>query len=393
MKNMSNPKKGISRRKFLGSTAAAAALTMVPLSYSCKSKTAAVAPSVPSDKPNSNFGGVQIGAITYSWRSMPGGVENIIKYCKETGINSIELMSNDLEEYLGAPKNPMMGMFGPPAGSKRPAGGAPGAGGPPAGGAPGPGGPPAGGAPGAGGPPAGGAPAGAPMGGFQRPQLTPEQEAAIAKYNQDVKDWRVALPITKVEEARKLFDDAGIYVHIVKFSPARWSDEEIDYAFKTAKAMGAKGITDEVGEEAVKKLGPIAEKHDMYAIFHNHMQFATEGFSYDPFLAVSPAVMMNFDAGHFFGSTGIHPNTILEKYHDRIFSVHLKDKTGPNTDPANMNQVWGQGQVPLEDILLLIKKNKWPLYCDIELEYDIKPWSSAVRETKTCVQYARNILI
>ena len=114
----------------------------------------------------------------------------------------------------------------------------------------------------------------------------------------------------------------------------------------------------EIGEEAVNKLGPIAEKHGMYAIFHNHMQFATEGFSYDPFLAVSPAVMMNFDAGHFFGSTGIHPNTIIEKYKDRIFTIHIKDKTGPNTDPANTNQVWGQGEVPIADVLLLLKKNQ-----------------------------------
>jgi sugar phosphate isomerase/epimerase len=379
MKKVNNQRKSISRRKFLGSTAAVAALSMVPVAYSCKNTP--VAEPVPSDKPNSNFGGVQIGAITYSWRSMPGGVENIIKYCKEAGISSIELMSNDLEEYLGAPKNPMMGMFGPPAGGQRPAGG------PPAGGQPA-GGQPAGGRPGAGGPPAG-----APMGGFQRPQLTPEQEAARAKYNQDLKDWRLALPISKVEEARKLFDDAGINVHIVKFSPARWSDEEIEYAFKAAKAMGAKGVTDELGEEAVKKLGPVAEKLGMYAIFHNHMQFATEGFGYDSFLAVSPAVMMNFDAGHFFGSTGIHPNTIIEKYHDRIFSLHIKDKTGPNTEPPNMNQVWGQGEMPLADVLLLIKKNKWPIYCDIELEYDIKPWSNAVKEVKKCVQYAKQILI
>jgi sugar phosphate isomerase/epimerase len=383
MKEINKPKTGISRRKFLGSTAAAAALTMVPLNYACKNKTAAVAEPTLSDKPNSNFGGVQIGAITYSWRSMPGGVENIIKYCKEAGISSIELMSNDLEDYLGAPKNPMMGMFGPPAGGQRPAGG------PPAGGAQ-----PEGARPGRGGAGAGGTrPAGAQGGGFQRRQLTPEQEAAVAKYNQDLKDWRVSLPMEKVEEARKLFDDAGISVHIVKFSPARWSDEEIDYAFKAAKAMGAKGVTEEIGEDAVNKLGPIAEKHGMYAIFHNHMQFATEGFGYDPFLAVSPAVMLNFDSGHFFGSTGIHPNTIIEKYHDRIFSIHIKDKTGPNTDPPNTNQVWGQGQMPLAEVLLLIKKNNWPIYCDIELEYEIKPWSNAVREVKTCVQYARNILI
>jgi sugar phosphate isomerase/epimerase len=378
MKNTGNSKNGISRRKFLGSTAAAAALTMVPLSYGCTSKAPAAAEPAVSDKPNSKFGGVQIGAITYSWRSMPGGIENIIKYCKEAGISSIELMSGDLEDYLGAPKNPMAGMFGPPAGGQRPTGSPPPPPPPP---------PPARAAQ------AAGRPAGAPAGGFQRPPLTPEQEAARAKYTQELKDWRIGMDLTKVEAAKKLFDDAGIAIHIVKFSPARWSDEDIEYAFKAAKAMGAKGVCDEVSEEAVKKLGPIAEKHGMYAVFHNHMQFATEGFSYDPFLAVSPAVMMNFDAGHFFGSTGLHPNTIIEKYHDRLFSVHMKDKTGPNTDPANQNQVWGQGEVPIADILLLIKKNNWPLYCDIELEYEVKPWSNPVKEVRTCVQYARNILI
>ena len=326
----------LSRREFIGSSAAAAAFTMVPVTGFEGSAPAGL-PLAPS--PDSNFGGVQIGAITYSWRSMPGGIENMIKYCQQAGVGSIELMSGDLETYLGAPVNPVTGNPG------------------------------------------------------QRNQRTPEQEAAIAKYNQDLKKWRTSMPMSKVEQARKLFDNAGIKVHIVKFSPARWSDEEIDYAFKAAKAMGAKGVCDEIGEDAVKKMAPFAEKYGMYAVFHNHMQFATEGFSYDPFLAVSPAVMMNFDAGHFFGSTGIHPNTIIEKYHDRIFSVHMKDKTGPKTDPANQNQVWGQGEVPIADILLLIKKQKWPLYCDIELEYDIKPWSNAVKETKTCVEYARQILI
>ena len=44
---------------------------------------------------------------------MPGGVDNIIKYCNEAGISSIELMSGDVEADLGAPKNPMQGMMGP----------------------------------------------------------------------------------------------------------------------------------------------------------------------------------------------------------------------------------------------------------------------------------------
>jgi len=353
----------VSRRKFLGSAAAVAAFSVVPVNLASGNASFSRAGA----KPDSAFGGVQIGTITYSWRSMPGGVDNIIKYCVETGISSIELMSNDAEEYLGAPKNPRMGMFGPPRGA-------------------GPSAPAAA-------PAAPAAPGATPAAPPQRPQMTPEQQAAMAKYNEEIKAWRLALPISRYDEVRRKFNDAGINIHIVKFSPARWSDEEIDYAFKAAKALGAKGVTEEIGEEAVKKLGPIAEKHGMYAIFHNHMQFATAGFNYDTFLAVSPAVMMNFDAGHFFGSTGLHPNTIIEKYHDRIFSLHIKDKTGPKTDPANANQVWGQGEMPLTEVLLLIKNQKWPIHCDIELEYDVKPWSDAVKEVKTCVNYAKSILL
>jgi sugar phosphate isomerase/epimerase len=274
-------------------------------------------------------------------------------------------MSGDLEDFLGIPKNPMSGIMRPPQAppAAQPA------------------------------PSQQGNQQPAPQQPPRRPQMTPEQQEMINKYNQDVKAWRAGFDVAKVAAAKKLMDDAGIKVHIVKFSPAKWSDGEIDYAFKVAKAMGAKGVTDEISEDAVKKLAPFAEKHGMYAIFHNHMQFGQPGFSYDPFLAVSPAVMMNFDMGHFYGSTGIHPNTILEKYHDRIFSVHIKDKTGPKTTPANANQVWGQGETPLADLLLLMKERKWQIPCDIELEYEIKPWSNQVKETATCVKYARQILM
>jgi len=75
-----------------------------------------------------------------------------------------------------------------------------------------------------------------------------------------VKAWRLALPISKFDDVRKMFDAAGISIHIIKFSPARWSDEEIDYAFKAAKALGAKGVSEELGMEAVKKMAPFAEK-------------------------------------------------------------------------------------------------------------------------------------
>jgi hypothetical protein len=83
----------ISRRNFISTTAlAAAGLAFAPRTF------AAI-----KGKPNSKFGGVQIGAITYSWRSMPSSAEEILKYCVDAGISSIELMGNVAEEYAGIP--------------------------------------------------------------------------------------------------------------------------------------------------------------------------------------------------------------------------------------------------------------------------------------------------
>ena len=361
--------KNLSRRKFLGGSAAAlAAVSLPPLATSCQSAPAA--PAFPGIYDfGSKFGGVQVGCTTYCYRNMPLGLENIIRYCVESGIDSIEYRQGpDLEEFLGAPRAPQIQRSAPQTPAIDPS--------------------------------TLDAAAIAALraqaqagGGGGRRQLTPEEQEAQNKYNADLKAWRIAFTPDKMAPAKKLFDAAGIDVHIVKWTPGRWSEEEIDYAFRAAKALGARGVSEELGDEAVRKMAPAAEKYGMYAIFHNHDQFADPNFDVDKMLAVSPAVMLNFDAGHYYGSTGLNPCDLMRKYHNRIFSLHVKDKTGPKTDPPGANQVFGQGETNWAEILLLIKKEGWPFYCDIEQEYRVAPWSNQVKETRTCVQYARNILV
>jgi sugar phosphate isomerase/epimerase len=87
----------ISRRRFIGSTALAAA------GMALASKTVFAAGSLFQSKPNSVINGVQIGVITYSFRSMPGTVEDLLKYCLECNINAIELMGDAAEVYAGRP--------------------------------------------------------------------------------------------------------------------------------------------------------------------------------------------------------------------------------------------------------------------------------------------------
>ena len=322
---------GISRRRFIGSaTTAAAALTISP---------SVLGSTFSAEKPDSNFSGVQIGAISYSWREMSNDATDILKYCVEGNISSIELMGNVAEGYAGIPPLPPR----------------------------------------------------LPRNATDEEKNAYQMAADEAREKQ--REWRLSASMDKYVELRKMYNKAGVNIHIVKFAPANWSDEEIDYAFKSAKILGAKGITNEIGEEACQRLGRFAVKHNMYAIYHNHLQPGEPDFSFEKFLAYSPKNMLNFDAGHYFGATGNHPNQIIEKLHNRIFSIHTKDKTGKNGNPPNTNMPWGQGDTPIADMLKLVQDKKWPIYFDIELEYPVPEGSDSQKEVIKCLEYCRNILI
>lgn len=56
-------------------------------------------------KPNSVFNGVQIGTITYSYRSMPEqSAEATLKYLLDSGISAVEIMGGPVENFAGAPR-------------------------------------------------------------------------------------------------------------------------------------------------------------------------------------------------------------------------------------------------------------------------------------------------
>ena len=329
---MNMKKSTISRRKFIGTAAAAATFAAVPFSYSF---------SIGNQikKPNSKVGGVQLGLTTYCYRSIPHSLEEVLQYVLQSGVNTLEMRSV-LEEGLGIPQAP-----------PRPAPGL---------------------------------------------KLSEKELADRAKIVKGLKEaqrkWRLSLPMQKYADIRKMYNDAGVDIHIAKFVPSSWSDEEIDYAFDATKMLGAYGVTDEFTDQAAQRLGNFAEKHNSLAIYHTHGQFGQPGFDIDKYLGYSPANRLNLDAGHYFGSTGLHPNNIIEKYHDRIPSIHMKDKTGPKHSQPNTNMPFGKGETPIADILLLLKKEKWPINVDLELEYPIPSDSDPVKEVTKCIEYMRAIL-
>jgi sugar phosphate isomerase/epimerase len=359
-------------------------------------------------KPNSVFNGVQIGTITYSYRSMPDqSAEATLKYILDSGISAIELMGGPAESFAGAPTSGRGGGAGRGAGG--PGGAPPDA----AGGGRRGRGPvdpanlppgakmgswngescviqPPGGARGAGGAagPGGG-------GGRGRGEQTPEQQAEQQEAQAKLKAWRTSVSMDKFKQLRKMYNDAGVTIYAWKQLNPNMSDEEFEYIFNVAEALGCTHTTLELpaGDNAaaqLKRIGDFAMKKKIYAAYHTHAQGSMTAF--DQAFALSKGNKANVDFGHWVaaGNVGGTPMQFLEKYHDRIGSFHLKDRTTP--EHCSLNLAWGTGETPIKEILQMVAKNKWKLPASIELEYEIPQGSDAVKETRKCVEYCRNAL-
>ena len=286
-------------------------------------------------KPNSVVHGVNLGTITYSYRSMPDqSAEAILRYVVDSGISQIEFMGTPVEAFAGAP--PM------------------------------------------------------PRGGFGRQApLTPEQEAARREAASKLRAWRTSVSMDRFKALRKMFNDAGVSIYAWKQLSTAMTDDEVDYVFNVAEALGNTQVTLELTDDVaqLKRLGQFAEKRKIYVAYHTHLQGSITAF--DQAFALSKGNMANVDLGHYVAAGG-DPLAFLNRFHDRISSVHLKDRTTPEHGQKNLP--WGTGDTPLTQILQTVKKNRWKMPVAIELEYDIPAGSDAVREVVKCLDYCKQAL-
>ncbi|MBZ5621679.1 MAG: hypothetical protein LAQ69_23560 [Acidobacteriia bacterium] len=216
-------------------------------------------------KPNSKFGGVQIGVIApYSFHGMPGDAESLLKDMVELGINACELQNPPAEAFAGAPAPAGRGGPGGGGGAGRgrglaSSGGETGAG---QGGAPAaPGGEPG----------RGGQGRGAGRGG--RAPLTPEQQAAQQKAAEEMKKWRLSVSMDKFKSLRKMYEDAGVSIYAFKLGlTLAMSDDEYQYTFNVAKALGCNHLTMELPSDPAltKRIGEFAAKEKMMVGYHAH---------------------------------------------------------------------------------------------------------------------------
>jgi len=289
-------------------------------------------------KPNSLVNGVQLGTITYSYRSMPDqSAEATLRYIVDSGISAIELMNGPAESFAGAPSEGRRG-----------------------------------------------------GGGGRGQQPTPEQQAAQRAAADRLKHWRTSVSMDRFKALRKMYNDAGVSIYAWKVLNPAMSDEEFEYVFDVAEALGCTHTTLELPTDAaqLKRIGEFAEKRKIYAAYHTHTQATMT--SFDQAFALSKANLSNIDLGHYVAGTGESPIPFLRKFHDRIASVHLKDRTTPAHGAKNLP--WGTGDTPLKEILQVMRRERYTFPASIELEYDVPQGSDAVKEVTKCLAFCREAI-
>lgn len=344
----------INRRRFIGFAAAATAFPFIPRIIRGNHW-------INFEKPNSLFGGVQIGAITYSYRELPGtSAEETLEYLLQSGLSSCELMYGPIEESVGAPAvnfTEIIAKFreqNPPVPADS-----------------------------------------VPEEAQRRPrfQMTPEMREAIAKRQEELVNWRINAPLMdRFKAIREMYNDAGVKINIVKFDTIGaegMSSEEMEYMFNVAKAMGARGITTELDAKKAKVLAPLADKHGIAIGFHNHTQLRPDTYSAGTYFSFGKGIMSNLDIGHYAAGNGESALSLVKELGEqsRLLSLHLKDRTfDGETVP------FGEGDAQVAEILQLIRKKKCDIQCDIELEYPVPEDSDPVEEVKKCVEFCKNVL-
>jgi len=267
-----------------------------------------------SGKPNSKVAGVQLGLnVPYSFANGAMSGDDILKNCLRLDLSAVELRTQPVEAFLGAPK------------------------------------------------------------------ANAEQLA----------QWRKSVSMDRAKEFRKKYEAAGVRIEIVKVDGLfKMSDDELEYAFTLAKAIGGRAISSEISrsDEELKRVGEFADKHQLMVGYHGHATTTPE--HWERAFSLAKYNGANVDLGHFVAGNNASPIPFIKEHHDRITHVHLKDRkmhNGPNTP-------FGEGDTPIAEVLRLIRDQKWNIQGTIEFEYKVPAGSDRMTEIARAIQYCRAAL-
>jgi len=148
-----------------------------------------------------------------------------------------------------------------------------------------------------------------------------------------------------------------------------FTDEEIVRGFEMARALGVDVITASSNVTTSRRIDPVARRFGIRVGFHNHSAERPNEFrSPDDFRraleGTSDLMAINLDIGHFTAAN-FDPVAFLDEHHDRIVSIHVKDRK--RNDGAHV--AFGTGHTAIRDVLPPPRHRGGAIPATVEYEY------------------------
>jgi len=204
-----------------------------------------------------------------------------------------------------------------------------------------------------------------------------------------LRHWRETVTMEVFQSIRDRFRRASIALSAYNISMQDdFSDAELERAFDMTAALGARVITSSSNITTVDRIVPLAARRKMIVGMHNYSngrpnEFTTASQLADA-LRKGPYIGVNLDVGHF---TAANQDAVkfLNDHHERIVSLHLKDRKRDQGDHVPM----GTGDAPIVPVLKLVRDHGWPIPINLEYEYN---GGDAVEEVRKMLDYCRRTL-
>jgi len=209
-------------------------------------------------------------------------------------------------------------------------------------------------------------------------------DLARQSFDAQVRAWRLSTSVAPLAALTRPWQAAGIGIDMVTIPYlAPWTDEELDYACRVARSIGAHRLSTPLSIAAQRRLTPMARHHGILLSFVVDVRTTTS--ELDRLLASDEQVSLSVDVGAW--TKGAHGSllVLLEEHAARISHARLRDTRHGGA------VTFGSGDAPIREVLQAIHTHRWsfPALIEIDPLWSQRGWNTEVAEA---LDYCRTVL-
>lgn len=212
----------------------------------------------------------------------------------------------------------------------------------------------------------------------------------LFREREKLRQWRLSVDLGYFRRLREQINSAGLTLLSFDVSMrSDWTDPEIDRAFQMARELGANLITSSSNIAVSPRLDAAATRYQIRVGLHNHAQSKPDEFATaDDYVTAlngrSSWMGITLDTGHF-AAAGFDCVPFVDKFQDRLFALHCKDRLKNFGDQVPL----GSGDAQLPRLIAHLRKSK--LRIPICVEHVVKD-ADRVMMIRNDVTWLRNQL-